>query len=88
MHTVYNQQRTETDRLQAVISEQVDMITHQSESILQYETKFDLIAENEAKRMIEFGEAVKGKCKILNWASPEIFESIDIESIYTNFKKG
>src|SRR4051812_33015954 len=75
------------ERLQAKINEFAGML-------LDYETKFDLIAEKEAKRMIEFGEKVRRELAPNSNEScfqcsmnVEYYESIDIQQLYTNFKK-
>lgn len=78
-------QQAEIDRLQAKITEFAGII-------LDYETKFDILAENEAKRCIGFGEAVKLKCakrahKCQFGREFECVSMINIKRIYTNFKK-
>lgn len=72
------------ERLQAKITEFEGML-------VDYETKFDLIAENEAKRCIEFGNVIAEICAtcggIPQFAKKNM-RQLDFKSIYTNFKKG
>jgi len=86
MQRAYDMRQAEIDALQA-------KITQLSATILDYETKFDVIAENEGKRMVEFGEHIKGKCLLEAWGleTPNTtrvnIESINIKQLYTNFKR-
>ncbi len=74
------------ERLQAKITEYAALL-------MAYEEKFDIIAENEANRMIEFGESVHKKCiEITTNYSHTInakfaIERIDLKQIYTNYKR-
>lgn len=67
----------ENERLQAQVTEYATLL-------MDYEEKFDAIAENEGKRMIEFGE------HILKEAMTSSFITgvpINIKKLYTNFKR-
>ena len=86
MYTAYNSRKAEIEALQ-------DKITEYAALLMDYEEKFDVIAENEAKRMIEFGEAVKRQA--ISWVvrgAPlatiqKDIRQIDLKQIYTNYKR-
>ena len=90
--TVWEQAEINTEQ-SGLIDALQSKITKFAGIIMDYETKFDVIAENEGKRCIEFGEYIKGKCLLEAWGleTPNTtrinIESINIKQLYTNFKR-
>lgn len=86
MHSVYMSRQAEIEALQAKITEYAALL-------MDYEEKFDVIAENEAVRMIEFGgKVLKAAESWVTQGTPlkiikrDILE-IDLKQLYTNYKR-
>jgi len=86
MQRAYDLRQSEIDAIQA-------KITRLSGLLLDAETKFDVIAEKEAERMVEFGNEVKKEavhnshCTIDPFEIMESIRGINIKQLYTNFKR-
>jgi len=85
MARAYHLRQSEIDALQAKITQFAGII-------LDYETKFDVIAENEGERMVEFGERVQ-QSAAAKVGAPNLIKNrkaindINIKQLYTNFKR-
>lgn len=65
-------------------------ITQFAGIIMDYETKFDVIAENEGERMVEFGTHVRLRSLQQAYTAGinnTELEELDLKQLYTNFKR-